>query len=82
MKHKHFLEDQNQNLADVPRSAASANLNQSGIGLAPSADAVAQRVYFIYGNQGSLPGYEVEDWLEAETQLLAERNLLEKLVVS
>ena len=40
----------------------------------PSVDEVARRAYFTYVNQGSLPGHEVQHWLEAEAQLLAERN--------
>jgi hypothetical protein len=74
-KHKNFSQDQNQKPAGASRSAAAANLNHSGIAFAPSADEVARRVYFAYGNQGSLAGHEVQDWLEAEAQLLAERNL-------
>jgi len=40
-----------------------------------SPDEVARRAYFTYVNQGSLPGHDVQHWLEAEAQLLAERNL-------
>jgi len=40
-----------------------------------SPDEVARRAYFAYVNQGSLPGHDVQHWLEAEAQLLAERNL-------
>ena len=42
---------------------------------APSADEVARRAYFSYVNEGSLPGHEVQPWLEAEKQLIEERNL-------
>jgi hypothetical protein len=42
---------------------------------APSPDEVARRAYFSYVNEGSLPGHDVQHWLEAEAQLLAERNL-------
>ena len=41
----------------------------------PSPDEVARRAYFSYVNQGSQPGHEVQHWLEAEKQLVAERNL-------
>ena len=51
------------------------DVNQGGIDVAPSADEVARRAYFSYVNQGSLPGHDVQHWLEAEAQLLAERNL-------
>jgi hypothetical protein len=50
-------------------------LNQSGIDFAPAADEVARRAYFSYVNQGSLQGHEVQHWLAAEAELIAERNL-------
>ncbi|MGB7768252.1 MAG: DUF2934 domain-containing protein [Verrucomicrobiia bacterium] len=75
MKHKTFSRDQNQNPARASRSAAGADLNQNEVDFAPSPDEVARRAYFSYVNQGSLPGHEVQHWLEAEAQLLAERKL-------
>ena len=53
---------------------AAADFNPSGIDFVPSPEEVARRAYFSYVNQGSLPGHEVQHWLEAEAQLLAERN--------
>ncbi len=41
----------------------------------PSPDEVARRAYFAYENQGSLPGHEVQHWLAAEADLIAEREL-------
>jgi hypothetical protein len=38
-------------------------------------DEVARRAYFSYVNEGSRPGRDVQHWLEAEEQLLAERDL-------
>lgn len=49
--------------------------NTNGIDFAPSADEVARRAYFCYVNEGSRPGCDVQHWLEAEAQLLSERNL-------
>jgi hypothetical protein len=40
----------------------------------PSPDEVARKAYFSYVNQGSQPGREVQHWLEAEAELIAERN--------
>jgi hypothetical protein len=74
MKHKHFSHDQNQKPAGASGSAV-VDLNQNGIDFAPSADEVARRAYFSYVNQGSLQGHEVQHWLEAEAELIAERNL-------
>ena len=75
MKHQNFSPDQNQKPADASRSSAAEELNQNEIDFAPSADEVARRAYFSYVNQGSLPGHEVQHWLEAEAELIAERNL-------
>jgi TRAP-type uncharacterized transport system substrate-binding protein len=74
MKHKNFSQDQNQKPAGASRPAV-AGLNQNEIDFAPSPDEVARKAYFNYENQGSLPGHDVQHWLEAEAQLLAERKL-------
>jgi hypothetical protein len=73
MKHDQFA--QNKKPAGASPPAAPADLNQAEDVLAPSADEVARRAYFAYVNQGSLPGRDVQHWLEAEADLLAERNL-------
>jgi hypothetical protein len=41
----------------------------------PSPDEVARKAYFAYENEGSRPGHEVQHWLKAEADLIAERNL-------
>ena len=51
------------------------NSNQAAVDFVPSPQEVARRAYFTYVNQGSQPGRDVQHWLEAEAQLLAERNL-------
>lgn len=55
--------------------ATATELNQSRMDFAPTADEVARRAYFSYVNNGSLPGHDVQHWLVAEAELLAERNL-------
>jgi Protein of unknown function (DUF2934) len=65
---------QNQKSADS-NAAVLAELNKNEINFAPSPDEVARKAYFSYVNQGSLQGHEVQHWLEAESQLIAERNL-------
>jgi hypothetical protein len=52
-----------------------ADVNQNGIDFAPSADEVSRRAYFSYENQGSHQGNDVQHWLAAEAELIAERNL-------
>ena len=75
MKHNKFSQDQSQKPASASRPTAAADLNQNEIDFVPSPDEVARRAFFSYVNQGSLPGHDVQHWLEAEAQLLAERNL-------
>jgi len=74
MKHKHFSQDQNQKSTNPPQSTAVES-NKNEIDFVPSPDEVARTAYFSYVNQGSLPGHDVQHWLEAEAQLLAKRKL-------
>ena len=67
--------NRDQKPASASRPTALARLDQASTDFVPSADEVARRAYFTYVNQGSLPGHEVQHWLEAEAQLLAERAL-------
>ena len=75
MKHNKYPHDQNQKPARALRPTAAAELSPGEIDFAPAADEVARRAYFNYVNEGSLPGHDVQHWLEAEAHLLAERNL-------
>jgi len=64
-------QDQNQKKANTQQPAAVVSLNQSRTDSKPSPDAVAQKAYFSYLNEGSVPGQDVRHWLEAEAQLFA-----------
>jgi hypothetical protein len=75
MKNDKFSEDQKQKLAGGVRSTAVAELNRNEIDFTPSTDEVSRKAYFSYVNQGSPQGHEVQHWLDAEKQLLAERKL-------
>ena len=75
MKHNKFPQDPIPKLADASRLAAFEKSNQNAADFAPSPDAVARKAYYIYENEGSLPGNEVQHWLAAEAELIAERNL-------
>jgi hypothetical protein len=68
-KHK-FFRDQNQKPASALRLTAAAELNQKEIGFVPSPGEAAS-----YVSRGSPRGHEVQHWLAAEEQLLAERKL-------
>ncbi len=74
MKHNKSSQDQNQKPITAPRPVAAA-LSVNKINFTPSPDEVARRAYFSYVNQGSLPGCDVQHWLKAEADLIAERNL-------
>ena len=75
MKHSKSSQNKSQKPASAARPTAAAALNQNEINFVPSPDEVARRAYFSYVNQGSLPGHDVQHWLEAGAHLLAERNL-------
>jgi hypothetical protein len=66
---------QNQKPAGTPQSIPVIGLSQNEINFTPSPDEVARRAYFTYVNQGSPQGHEVQHWLQAEAELIQERNL-------
>jgi len=39
---------------------------------APTAEEIAQRAYEIFVARGGEPGHELDDWLQAESELLRE----------
>ena len=75
MKHNKYPQDQLQKQPGALIPADSADLSRKEVDMAPSPDEVARRAYFSYVNQGSQPGRDVQHWLAAEAELIAERNL-------
>ena len=75
MRHLKLPQVQNQEPVAAPRQNAAADLNRGEDEFVPSPDEVARRAYFNYVNQGSPPEQDVQHWLEAEAELIAERNL-------
>lgn len=71
MKHNKYPQDAKPTRLAQP---TAAELKQNEINFSPSPDEVARRAYFVYENNGSLPGHEVQHWLAAEADLIAERN--------
>ncbi len=59
----------------IPRIIDLVERKKAEEAFVPSPDEVARRAYFVYVNQGSLPGHEVQHWLQAEAELIHERNL-------
>jgi Protein of unknown function (DUF2934) len=39
---------------------------------APTPDEIAQRAYEIFQSRGGEPGHDLDDWLQAESELLRE----------
>jgi len=74
-QHNQFSQNLNQPPASARQPAARADLKRNEVDFAPSADEVARRAYFSYENEGSLPGHDVQHWLAAEAELIAERKL-------
>ena len=73
MKQNHSPKNQNQNsTATRPPAPTSFSLGEDNF--TPSPDEVARRAFFAYENQGSQSGHEVQHWLQAEADLIAERN--------
>ena len=70
-----FSRDQKQKPAGALPSAGAQALSRSEMDFAPSAAEVARKAYFCYVNEGSRPGHDVQHWLAAEAELIAERNL-------
>jgi hypothetical protein len=76
MKHtKHHHEQPQPPANPAPARPTAADLTQGAASFIPSPDEVARRAYFTYVNQGSQSGHEVQHWLKAEAELIAERNL-------
>jgi hypothetical protein len=75
MKNNKFSENQTKKTPNGTPPAAAADLSRSATEFAPSADEVARRAYFAFENEGSKPGRDVQHWLVAEAELIAERNL-------
>ena len=72
---KHHKSSQTQSAVIAPPPTPSAAMNQDEANFTPSPDEVARKAYFAYENLGSKPGHEVQHWLKAEADLIAERNL-------
>ena len=75
MKDNNLPTNQNKKMVKASPPTVVASLSQNEIDFAPSPDEVARRAYFNYENQGSVQGHEVQHWLVAEAELIAERNL-------
>ena len=71
MKNQKKLPGEKANHSPTPDIAAS----ESGIKFAPCPDEIARHAYFTYLNEGAPLGCHVQHWLDAEAELIRERNL-------
>jgi hypothetical protein len=79
MKHDQFANNHSDTKVQKPEGIIAppgvTRRSQNEADFTPSSDEVARRAYFAYENQGSVEGRDVQHWLEAEADLIAERKL-------
>jgi hypothetical protein len=73
MKHRKL--PQIQPAVTAPQTASAPGQDPNENNYMPAPEEVARKAYFTYENEGSKPGHEVQHWLKAEADLIAERNL-------
>lgn len=73
MKSDKFPQNQKPAGSSHPIPVLSPSQNETNF--ISSSDEVARRAYFAYVNQGSPQGHEAQHWLQAEAELVQERNL-------
>ncbi|MFZ0821276.1 MAG: DUF2934 domain-containing protein [Candidatus Acidiferrales bacterium] len=56
------------------KTAFEVNLPKQTLHAQPTAEQIRQRAYEIYLSRGGAPGDEVQDWLQAESELGAEQS--------
>jgi hypothetical protein len=74
MKHTKFSPATTGKSACSAPSTSTAAPAKNAAEFVPFTDEIARRAYFNYENGGSQPGHDVQHWLKAESDLLAERN--------
>jgi hypothetical protein len=65
-------QDQQEQHHSVKTLHSAAVTTSRGAAHVLTADEVAKRAYFIYLNQGSPQGHEMDHWLSAEAELIAD----------
>jgi len=75
MKENIHSNNQRQKPAGAPLPVSPTALSARETAFIPSPDEVARKAYFTYVNQGSQDGHEVQHWLQAEQELITERQL-------
>jgi hypothetical protein len=74
MKNNNYFGTQIQKPAAAPAPIATAAPIPGKTAFVPSPDEVSRRAYFAYVNEGEPQGRHVQHWLQAEAELITERN--------
>jgi hypothetical protein len=77
MKHNNHThhQDHNHKPAEAARPTSAPAMTAAESNFTPAPEEVARKAYFTYVNEGSRDGREVQHWLQAEAELIAERQL-------
>jgi len=51
------------------------NVSTQGSGNEPNEEAIAKRAYELFLQRGSIPGFELDDWLQAEAELVSSASI-------
>ncbi len=68
MKHQPMPQHQNQS-----RVVPGPIIQSTEVDSAARGEDIARKAYFSYVDQGSIPGHDVRDWLQAEAGIRAEQ---------
>jgi Protein of unknown function (DUF2934) len=74
MKTPAIAKKSNRKTTPLSRSEATAPQDQPSPQFEPTAASVAQRAYRTFQDNGETDGQDVEDWLTAEAELIAEHT--------
>jgi hypothetical protein len=63
------LKDKRNETLQAPASPLQAHAEGTSANHAPNHDEIRRRAYDIYLGRGGAPGHELEDWLQAESEI-------------
>jgi hypothetical protein len=74
MEDNEFYQIENQKPATPFRTDVPSEIDQRPVDFMPPENEVSHRAYFNYLNEGSPRGRDVQHWLNAEAELIAEHH--------
>ena len=74
MKQRSASKSQKRPATPLSTEGLNARQDQAPTIVTPTSEEVADRAYLNYENHGAANGHDVEDWLIAEGELIAERQ--------